>query len=106
MTYHSKEKKMSRTPGAKDKKPRKTAVKKIMTLNAEVNPAEKVKARKPRTLRLPKIDWEKLAKQLQQALAAEIKENDELRSKNAELMTQGIKLLGAIEYLELKRGNN
>ena len=97
---------MSRTPGAKDKKPRKPAVKKIMTLNAEVKPAEKVKARKPRTLRLPKIDWEKLAKQLQQALAAEIKENDGLREHNTQLITQGIKLLGTIEYLESKRGNN
>ena len=52
---------MPRTPGAKDKKPRKPSVKKIMTLNAEVNPAEKVKARKPRKLSIPKIDWEKLA---------------------------------------------
>jgi hypothetical protein len=106
MTYHSKEKQMSRTPGSKDKKPRKPSVKKIMTLNAEVNPAEKVKARKPRKLSIPKVDWEKLAKQLQQALAAEIKENDGLREHNTKLITRGIKLLGAIEYLESKRGNN
>lgn len=52
------------------------------------------------------IDWEQLAKHLQQALAKEIKENDELRSHNTQLITQGIKLLGAIEYLESKRGNN
>ena len=70
---------MSRTPGAKDKKPRKST---------------------------NTINWEALAKNLQQALAAEIKENDELRKHNTQLITQGIKLLGAIEYLESKRGNN
>jgi hypothetical protein len=53
-----------------------------------------------------KINWEVLAKQLQQALAKEIKENDELRTNNTQLITQGIKLLGAIEYLESKRGHN
>lgn len=52
------------------------------------------------------IDWEVLAKQLQQALAKEIKENDELRNHNTQLITQGIKLLGTIEYLESKRGNH
>jgi hypothetical protein len=52
------------------------------------------------------IDWEALAKNLQQALAKEIKENDELRNHNTQLLTQGIKLLGAIEYLESKRGNS
>jgi hypothetical protein len=72
---------MARTKGATDKKPRKTPVK-------------------------AKIDWEVLAKNLQQALAAEIKENDQLRENNTQLITQSIKLLGAIEYLENKRGNN
>jgi hypothetical protein len=52
------------------------------------------------------VDWEVLAKHLQQALAKEIKENDELRNRNTQLITQGIKLLGAIEYLESKRGHN
>jgi hypothetical protein len=70
---------MSRTPGAKDKKQRKST---------------------------NSINWEALAKNLQQALAAEIKENDGLRNHNAQLITQGIKLLGTIEYLESKRGNN
>lgn len=69
---------MSRTKGAKDKQPRTTS----------------------------KINWEGLAKNLQQALAAEIKENDQLRDQNTKLLTQSIKLLGAIEYLENKRGNN
>ena len=58
------------------------------------------------TKRKEKINWEALAKNLQQALAKEIKENDELRSQNTQLITQGIKLLGTIEYLESKRGNN
>jgi hypothetical protein len=70
---------MPRTKGSKDKQPRNTA---------------------------NKINWEGLAKNLQQALAAEIKENDELRKQNTQLITQGIKLLGTIEYLESKRGNN
>jgi hypothetical protein len=76
---HSKENDMPRTKGSKDKQPRNTA---------------------------NKINWEGLAKNLQQALAAEIKENDELRNQNTQLITQGIKLLGTIEYLESKRGNN
>lgn len=58
------------------------------------------------TKKKEKINWESLAKNLQQALAKEIKENDELRSQNTQLITQGIKLLGTIEYLESKRGNN
>lgn len=72
---------MPRTKGAVDKKPRKVPVK-------------------------AKIDWEVLAKNLQQALAAEIKENDMLRENNTKLITQSVKLLGAIEYLENARGNN
>jgi hypothetical protein len=55
-----------------------------------------------RPARTDKINWEVLAKQLQQALAKEIKENDQLREHNTQLITQGIKLLGAIEYLESK----
>jgi hypothetical protein len=113
---------MSRPPGAKDKQPRKSPVRKpkrVMLTKTEVDFAaklgvtpqqlavEKVKLqRKPRKPRTPKVDWEKLAKQLQQALAAEIKENDGLREYNTQLITQGIKLLGTIEYLESKRGNN
>jgi hypothetical protein len=116
---------MSRTPGAKDKQPRKSPVRKpkrVMLTKTEVDLAAKLgvtpqqlavekvklqrKPRKPRKPRTPKVDWEKLAKQLQQALAAEIKENDGLREYNTQLITQGIKLLGTIEYLESKRGNN
>lgn len=101
---------MSRTKGAKDKQPRKPAVKKLVSTAAEVEMLKsvgveaKVKARKPR--KQAKINWEALAKQLQQALASEIKENDQLRDQNTKLLTQSIKLLGAIEYLENARGNN
>jgi hypothetical protein len=84
---------MSRTPGAKDKKPRKTPVKKILVTKSQVDLAkrlgvsveeyakEKIKLSKPRKPRTPKIDWEKLAKNLQQALATEIKENDSLKEE-------------------------
>ena len=74
---------MPRTKGAVDKKPRKTPVKSNRPTGRTQRP----------------IDWEVLAKQLQQALAAEIKENDMLRNNNTQLLTQNIKLLGAIEYL-------
>jgi hypothetical protein len=87
---------MSRTPGAKDKKPRKTPVKKILVTKSQVDLAKRLgvsveeyakekiklsKPRKPRTPRVPKVDWEKLAKNLQQALATEIKENDSLKEE-------------------------
>lgn len=81
---------MPRTKGAVDKKPRKVSA----------------KAKRPTERTQRPIDWEALAKNLQQALASEIKENDMLRENNTKLITQGIKLLGAIEYLENKRGNN
>jgi hypothetical protein len=87
---------MSRTPGAKDKKPRKTPVKKILVTKSQVDLANRLgvsveeyakekiklsKPRKPRKPRVPKVDWEKLAKNLQQALATEIKENDSLKEE-------------------------
>lgn len=102
---------MPRTKGATDKKPRKVPVKKIFARGVEAEMLESIgieakKPRKPRKPRQPKINWEVLAKQLQQALASEIKENDMLRENNTQLLTQNIKLLGAIEYLENKRGNN
>jgi len=84
---------MPRTKGAVNKKPRKPSVKKIMILKSEANLAEKlgvpletyakekIKLSKPRKPRTPKVDWERLAKNLQQALASEIKENDSLRNE-------------------------
>ena len=91
---------MSRTPGAKDKQPRKSPARKpkrVMLTKTEVNLAAKLgvtpqqlavekvklqrKPRKPRKPRTPKVDWERLAKNLQQALATEIKENDSLKQE-------------------------
>lgn len=109
---------MSRTPGAKDLKPRKKTVKKVLITSAEANLAEKlgvplesyakekIKARKPRKPRTPKVNWEQLAKQLQQALAKEIKDNQQLESFNMEMTKRVLKLQGIIEYLETKLGNN
>lgn len=53
-----------------------------------------------------KINWEVLAKQLQQALAAEIKENDGLKKEIERLRISVVKMGGVIEFLEIKRGNN
>ena len=53
-----------------------------------------------------KIDWETLAKQLQQALASEIKENDGLKKEVEQLRISVIKMGGVIEFLEIKRGHN
>lgn len=53
-----------------------------------------------------KINWEVLAKQLQQALAKEIKENDSLKKEVERLRISVIKMGGVIEFLEIKRGHN
>lgn len=53
-----------------------------------------------------KVNWEVLAKQLQQALASEIKENDGLKKEVERLRISVIKMGGVIEFLEIKRGNN
>ena len=108
---------MARTVGAKDKKPRKKYVRKVNLTQAQVEMANhldipvetyakelvKVKTRKPR---LPKVDWEKLAKDLQRALAMEIKENDELKTKIHGLEVLNVQYSGIIAYLESKRGHN
>lgn len=75
---------MARTKGAKDLKPRKKTLKPIPHV----------------------IDWEKLAKDLQRALAMEIKENDELKQQVTNANQLVIKMSGVIEYLEMKRGHN
>ena len=61
--------------------------------------------RKPRAVKI-KVDWEKLAKNLQVALASEIKENDGLKKEIERLRISVIKMGGVIEFLEIKRGNN
>ena len=61
--------------------------------------------RKPRAVKI-KVDWEKLAKNLQVALASEIKENDELKKEIERLRISVIKMGGVIEFLEIKRGHN
>lgn len=52
------------------------------------------------------VNWEKLAKELQQALAKEIKENDELQEFIREVQIELIQASGIIKYLEIKRGNH
>ena len=61
--------------------------------------------RKPRAVKI-KVDWEKLAKNLQVALASEIKENDGLKKEIERLRISVIKMGGVIEFLEIKRGHN
>lgn len=61
--------------------------------------------RKPRAVKV-KVDWEKLAKNLQAALASEIKENDGLKKEIERLRISIIKMGGVIEFLEIKRGHN
>lgn len=120
---------MSRTVGAKDKKPRKTPVrkpKKVILTKAEVDIAAKMgvtpeqlaveKAkwqRKPRKLSSPKVNWEGLAKNLQAALRDEIVENqkratdiDALLFKIKSLEHQVIGFQAVISYLETKSGND
>ena len=53
-----------------------------------------------------KVNWEVLAKQLQQALAKEIQENDGLKKEVERLRISVIKMGGVIEFLEIKRGHN
>lgn len=52
------------------------------------------------------IDWETLARNLQEALAKEMKKNEVLESHNLALTKHTYKLEGVIEYLESKRGND
>lgn len=68
-----------------------------ITANSELKP---VKAPKK------KIDWETLAKQLQQGLAAEIRENDDLKKQLADANRALVQMSGIIQYLEGKRGHN
>ena len=105
---------MARTKGSKNKP------KTITVTKAEVDLANKLgltteqyaKAKldeEVKTLRKrgpykkkPKVDWEKLAKDLQQALAKEIKENQELYQTVATKETFILQQAAIIQYLEDK----
>lgn len=89
---------MGRPAGSKNKP------KVIKMLDLQVKEGKK-KVRKPRAVK-PKIDWEVLAKQLQQALAKEIQENDKLKAELSQANRALVQMSGIIQYLEGKRGNN
>ena len=116
---------MSRTVGAKDKKPRKKPVKKILVTKSQVDLAqklgvpletyvkEKIKLSKPRKPRAAKVNWERLARNLQTALRDEIVENqkratdiDTLLFKIRSLEHQVIGFQAVISYLETKSGHD
>ena len=46
------------------------------------------------------VDWEKLCKQLQEALAKEMCENQDLEAERDRLLMEMIELKGVIKYLE------
>ena len=46
------------------------------------------------------VDWEKLCKQLQEALAKEMCENQDLEAERDKLLMEMIELKGVIKYLE------
>jgi len=54
------------------------------------------------------IDWQKLAKDLQEALAKEMRENQNLEMENAKLVAEMYRHQGVITFLmhEVRRGNN
>ena len=54
------------------------------------------------------IDWQKLSKDLQEALAKEMRENQNLEIENAKLVAEIYKHQGVIMYLhgQLKYGND
>ena len=54
----------------------------------------------------PKIDWEKLARNLQAALASEMKETQRLEKDVERLEIELVQASGIIKYLEMRRGND
>ena len=50
----------------------------------------------------PAVNWERLAKQLQEALAKEILENQKLTKELEEISMIAIKNAGVVDYLETK----
>lgn len=51
-------------------------------------------------------DWEGLCRKLQQALEKQIDETEQLEKQRDLLSSNVLKLMGVIEYLERKNGNN
>ena len=51
-------------------------------------------------------DWEALCKKLQEALERQIDETEELERQRDLLSSNVLKLMGVVEYLERKNGNN
>jgi len=60
---------------------------------------------RPRKIPEMHVDWEALAKNLQLALEREIDDTEQLQKKVDQLSANLLKLMGVIEYLELKNGN-
>jgi hypothetical protein len=48
------------------------------------------------------VNWEKLAKHLQEALETLIKEHAQLESDNGKLLRDNLQLIGIVAYLESK----
>ena len=52
------------------------------------------------------IDWEDLCRKVQDSLERQIDENEQLEKQRDLLSSNVLKLMGVIEYLERKHGNN
>jgi len=63
-------------------------------------PTTKRRPGRPRKQRV--TDWEQICMNLKSALQGQIEENERLVVRNGALVQQNTKLLGVIEYLEIK----
>lgn len=62
----------------------------------------KRRGRKPKVVEGQEVNWEKIAKHLQEALEMSIAENTQLEKDNVKLINDNIKLIGITSYLEKK----
>lgn len=62
--------------------------------------------RRGRPPKAKSTDWEALCKKLQEALERQIDETEELERQRDLLSSNVLKLMGVVEYLERKNGNN
>jgi hypothetical protein len=62
----------------------------------------KRRGRKPKVVEGHEVNWEKLAKHLQEALESSLAENAQLEQDNVKLIKDNIKLMGIASYLEKK----